>query len=85
MYKFSGGIPPLLKEPIKLHHLRHDMLEQVDAHPKTPMKIALEICQIFIEIHLHQLVLAFNPFPPHLLSTKNRATYFCLLIGATNQ
>jgi hypothetical protein len=85
MPKFSVGIPPLLKEPIKLHHLHRNVLEQLDAHSKTPMKIALRICQIFIEIHPHQLVVAFNPFPPQLLSTKNRATNFWLLIGAANQ
>jgi hypothetical protein len=84
MPKFSGGIPSLLKEPIKLHHLHRDVLEQVDAHPKTPTKIALGICLIFIEIHPHQLVVAFNPFPPQLLSTKNQATNFWLLIGAVN-
>jgi hypothetical protein len=66
--KFSGGIPPLLKEPIKLHHLRYDVLDQVDAHPKTPPKIAFGICRIFIEIRPHQLLVSFNPFPPQLLS-----------------
>jgi hypothetical protein len=34
-----------------------------------------------IEIHLHQLVVAFNPFPPQLLSTKNRATNFGFLLA----
>jgi hypothetical protein len=76
MPKFSGDISPLLNVPIKLHHLRCDVLEQVDAHPKTPLKISLGICRIFIEIHPHQLVVAFNPFPPQLLSTKNRTTNF---------
>jgi hypothetical protein len=38
MPKFSSGIPPLLKEPIKLHHLHCDVLEKIDAHPKTPPK-----------------------------------------------
>jgi hypothetical protein len=51
MPNFSSGIPLLLKEPIKLHHLHRDVLEKFDAHPKTPTKIALGICQIFIEIH----------------------------------
>jgi hypothetical protein len=83
--KFSGGIPLLIKEPVKLHHHHHDVLEQVDAHPKTPMKIALEMCQIFIEMHLRQLVVAFNLFPPQILSTKNQATNFWLLVGAANQ
>jgi hypothetical protein len=50
MPKFSSGIPSFLKEPIKLHHLRCDVLEQVDAHPKTLPKIAFGICRIFIEI-----------------------------------
>jgi hypothetical protein len=27
MLKFSGGLPPLLKEPIILHHLRRDVLQ----------------------------------------------------------
>jgi hypothetical protein len=44
MSKFSGCIPPLLKKLIKLHHLCCDVLEQLDAHPKTPPKIALGIC-----------------------------------------
>jgi hypothetical protein len=85
MPKFSGGITPLLKEPIKLHHLCCDALEQVDAHPKVPPKIALGICQIFGEIRPHQLVVAFNPFPPELPSTKNQTTNFWLLIGSANQ
>jgi hypothetical protein len=76
MPKFSGSIPPLLKEPIKLPHLRHDVLKQVDAYPKTPTKIALGACQIFIEIHPHQLVVAFNPFPPQLLSTRTKPPIF---------
>jgi hypothetical protein len=38
MTKFSGGISPLLKESIIPGHLRCDVLEQVDAHPKTPRK-----------------------------------------------
>jgi hypothetical protein len=71
MPKFSDGIPPLLKEPIKLYHLHCNVLEQLDAHSKTPMKIALGIYRIFIEIHPHQLVVAFNSFRPQLLSTKN--------------
>jgi hypothetical protein len=75
----------LLKEQIILHHLLRDVFEQVDAHPKTPMKVALGIYQIIIEIDPHQLVLAFNPFPPQILSIENLATNFWLLIGATNQ
>jgi hypothetical protein len=59
MPKFSGGIPPLPKKPIILRHLLRDVFEQVDAHPKTPTKVALGICHIFIEIHLHQLVVSF--------------------------
>jgi hypothetical protein len=58
MPKFSGGIPPLLKEPIILHHLLRDVFEQVDAHPKTPTKVALGIYRIIIKIHPHQLVVA---------------------------
>jgi hypothetical protein len=85
MPKFSGGIPPLLKEPIKLHHLLCEVLEQVDAHPKTPPKTAFVICWIFIEIRPHQLVVSFSPFPPQILSTKHQTTNFCLLIGAANQ
>jgi hypothetical protein len=85
MPKFSDDIPPLLKESIKLHHLCHDVFEQLDAHSKTPTKIALGICRIFAEIHPHQHVVAFNPFPPQLLSTKNRATNFWILIGAANK
>jgi quinol-cytochrome oxidoreductase complex cytochrome b subunit len=68
MLKFSGGIPPLLKEPIILHHLLRDVFEQVDAHPKTPTKVAIGICNIFIEIHPHQLIMAFDPFPPKLIA-----------------
>jgi hypothetical protein len=71
MPKFFGRIPPLLKESIILHHLLRDAFGQVDAHPKMPMKVALGICKIFIEIHPHQLVVVFNLFPPQLLSTKN--------------
>jgi hypothetical protein len=79
MAKFCGGISPLLKESIKLHHLHCDVLEQVDAHPKMPPKISFGICQIFIEIRPHQLLVPFNPFPPQLLSTEHRSTYFWLL------
>jgi hypothetical protein len=50
MTKFSGGISPLLKESIILGHLRCDVLEQVDAHPKTPPKIAFGKYRILIEI-----------------------------------
>jgi hypothetical protein len=85
MPNFFGGIPLLLKEPIKLYHLCRDVFEQVHAHPNMPTKIALEICRIFIEIHTHQLVVAFNPFLLQLLPTKNQATNFLLLIGAANQ
>jgi hypothetical protein len=59
MPKFSGGLPPLLKEPIILHHLRRDVLEQLDAHLNMPTKRALGICLIIIEMHAHQLLVAF--------------------------
>jgi hypothetical protein len=74
MTKLSPGIPPLFKVSIMLHHLLCDVLEQVDAHPKTPTKVVLGICWIFIEIHPHQVVVAFDSLPPQVLSTKNRAT-----------
>jgi hypothetical protein len=64
MPKLSYGIPPLLEEHIKLLHLSCDVLEQVDAHPKTLPKIAFGICRIFIEIRPHQLIVSFNPFSP---------------------
>jgi hypothetical protein len=67
MTKFSDGISPLLKEPIILGHLRCDMLEQVDAHPK----IDFGKYRILIEIRLHQL-----------LSTEHRTTYFWLFDDA---
>jgi hypothetical protein len=38
MPKSSGGISLLHKEPIELYHLRYDVLEQLDAHLKTPPK-----------------------------------------------
>jgi hypothetical protein len=85
MPKFSGGISLLLKESIKLHHLRCDVLEQLDAHPKRPLKIAFGICGIFIEIRPHQLLVPFNPFSPQLLSIEHRSTYFWLLSGAACQ
>jgi hypothetical protein len=68
---FSSGIPLFLKESIKLHHLGRDVFQQFDAHSKTPTKIALGICQIFNEIHTHQLIVAFNPLPPQLRPTRN--------------
>jgi hypothetical protein len=80
MPKFPGSICSLLKELIKLHHLRRDVPEQVDAHSKTTTKIALQIYRIFFEINLHQLDVAFNSFPPQFLSTKNQATNFRLLM-----
>jgi hypothetical protein len=50
MTKFSGGISPLPKESIIPGHLHCDVLEQVDAHPKTPPKIVFGKYQILIEI-----------------------------------
>jgi hypothetical protein len=38
--KYSGGIPLLLKESMKLHHLLRDVIEQIDAYLNTPTKIA---------------------------------------------
>jgi hypothetical protein len=70
MTKFSGGISPLLKESIILGHLRCDVLEQVNAHPKTPPKIAFGKYWILIEIRSHQLLMPFNPFSLQLLSTE---------------
>jgi hypothetical protein len=59
MPKFSGGILPLLNEPVKLHHLCCDVLEQVDAHPKTPPKIAFKIL-----MSTHASVLVDSVGPP---------------------
>jgi hypothetical protein len=50
MTKFFGGIFPLLKESIIPGHLRYDVLEQVDAHPKMPPKTVFGKYQILIEI-----------------------------------
>jgi hypothetical protein len=50
MTKFSSGISPLLKESIIPGHLRCDVLEKVDAHPKMPPKIVFGKYQILIEI-----------------------------------
>jgi hypothetical protein len=50
MIKFSGGVSPLLKESIIPGHLRCDVLEQVDAHPKTPPNIAFGKYRTLIEI-----------------------------------
>jgi hypothetical protein len=50
MTKFFGGISPLLKESIIPGHLRCDVLEQVDAHPKMPPKIVFGKYRILIEI-----------------------------------
>jgi hypothetical protein len=85
MPQFSGGISPLLKEPIKPHHIRCDLLEQLDAHLKKPPKIAFRIRQIFIEIRQHQLLMPFNPSPPQLLSVEHQSTYFWLLNGVVCQ
>jgi hypothetical protein len=50
MPKYSGGIPLLIKEPIKLHHLLRDVLKQIDAYLNTWTKIAFGICRIFIAL-----------------------------------
>jgi hypothetical protein len=85
MLELSGGIPLLHKVCIILGDLLRDLLEQTDAHPKTATKIALGKCCIVIEIHPHQLVVAFDPFPPQFMSTKNRATYLRRLVGSPSQ
>jgi hypothetical protein len=73
------------KKPIKLSHLRGDALEKVDAHPKTPTEVVLGKYRIFIEIHPHQPIVAFDSFPPQLVSTKNRATSLRFFVGAPSQ
>jgi hypothetical protein len=55
--KFSGGIPH-----------RCDVLEQVDAHPKTPSKIDFGICRILLKYD------RINLLCPLILSLHN----FCL-------
>jgi hypothetical protein len=55
-----------------LGHLLRDVLEPFDTHPKTPAKIVPEECQIFVELHPHQPIVAFDLFPPQLPSAKNR-------------
>jgi hypothetical protein len=80
MPKFSGGIPPLLKKLVILLELR-DMLEQLDAHPKTATKIARWICWILHKIAPHQLVVVFYPFPPQLLSIENGTTNFSAAVS----
>ena len=64
-----------------IHHLLLDVLEQPDAHSKTPTKVAIRKCRIFIEIHPRQLVVAFDSFPPKLLPAKIRASNLGLFIG----
>jgi hypothetical protein len=57
-----------------LRQLLHDVLENVDSHPKMVMKVAFGKFWIFHEIALHQLVLAFYHFPPQFMSTENKTT-----------
>jgi hypothetical protein len=70
---------------IKLGHLRGNALEKVDAHPKTPTKVVLGKFWIFVEIHPHQPVVAFNSFPPQLPTNKNRSTSLRLFVGAPRE
>jgi hypothetical protein len=52
---------------------------------KRPTEVVLGKCQIFVEIHPHQPVVAFDYFPPQLASTKNRATSVRLFVCAPSQ
>jgi hypothetical protein len=81
----SPAVFPFAQKTIILGQLRGDALEQVDVHTKMPTKVVLGKCRIFVEIYPHQLVVAFDTFPPQLLSTINRTTALPLFIGSPSQ